>query len=175
MSQDAFWLVAKTKPNSEQIALRNIKNQLFEYYFPRIQVKKAKRKKTVLVEQPLFPGYLFVKINPLQHWTSLKYTYGVHSVIMASQKVPATVPEAILEDLRAREDQQGFIVLPAPRRLLEGDTVTIKSGPFHGHRGLVEKMNGKERQRVLLALLGNQIRVLVDESDLDVVMERSSG
>ena len=167
MSENApQWLVARTKPNSEQIAIRNIRNQRFEFYFPKIKEQRVKRGKKVLVEQALFPGYLFVKVEGLRDWTSLKYTYGVHSVIMSSQSSPAWVSEAILEDLRRREDETGFIVLPQPRRLAEGDIATIKSGPFQGQKALVHRMPVKDRQRVLLELLGNKIKVLIDESDL---------
>lgn len=120
-----------------------------------------------MVEQALFPGYLFVKIEGLRHWTSLKYTYGVHSVIMSSQSSPAWVSEAILEDLRGREDETGFIVLPQPNRLAEGDIATIKSGPFQGQKGLVERMPQKARQQVLMNLLSGAIRVLVAEEDLE--------
>lgn len=151
------WAVVKTRPNCEKIATANLLNQGFQYYLPMIVDRKVRFKRSVTVESPLFPNYLFVHVQNM--WRPILGTRGVSSIV-------GKVPDAIINDLRSRE-VNGFVQLPKPRKFDVGDTVKILSGPFAMQKGLVERMNSKERQKVLLALLSNQIRILVEESDLE--------
>jgi transcriptional antiterminator RfaH len=160
-----FWAVARTKPNAENIATRNLENQRFEYYQPKILEKKVKQGKTKMVEQPLFPCYLFVRVH--DSWRSLQYTYGIAGVI-SNGSMPAIVGDQIINDLKSREIH-GYIQLPKPKHIQVGDTVKINDPRFEGQTALVERMPATERQKVLLALLGNKIRILIPESDLELV------
>jgi transcriptional antiterminator RfaH len=71
---------------------------------------------------------------------------------------PAAVPEAVIEDLKARETG-GLIDLPRPPKFRAGDRVRILHGPFIGHVGLFAGMKPRERVEVLLAILGAAQRV----------------
>lgn len=159
-----FWTVARTHPNAEKIAIRNLENQDFEYYQPKILEKRIKNNKTKLVEQSLFPCYLFVRV--VDKWRSLQYTYGIAGVI-SNGSMPAIVRDQVIDDLKAREER-GYIQLPKPKHIQAGDTVKINDPRFEGQIALVERMPVKDRQKVLLALLSNKIRILVDESDLEL-------
>ena len=157
------WAVIRTKPNCERLAIDNLKRQDFTYYQPLILEKRIKKQKLVSVEVPLFPCYLFVQIG--SQWRSLNYTYGVASVVSVGS-VPAILSDDIIQGLRKRE-HNGYIQLPKAKLFQVGDTVSIKDGPFQGQKGLVERMNGSERQKVLLALLDSRLRVLIDDSSLE--------
>lgn len=154
----SYWLVARTHPNAEKLAIQNLIRQDFGYYQPLIQERKIRRQKLQLVEQPLFPCYLFVKVD--REYRSLNYTYGIASL------VNGMVQDSIIEKLRKRE-QNGFIQLPKAEPFSIGDRVMINSGSFQGQYALVERMNAKDRQKILLALLANKISVLVDEEDVE--------
>jgi transcriptional antiterminator RfaH len=71
---------------------------------------------------------------------------------------PAAVPEAVIEDLRARETG-GLIDLPRPPKFRAGDRLRVIDGPFAGHVGLYQGMKPRERVEVLLAILGGAQRV----------------
>ena len=158
----AFWTVAKTKPNQDQIAIRNLKNQDFEYYQPKTIERKLIKNRITNSVIPLFPSYLFVRV--CDRWAPLNSTNGLSRVLMCGP-IPAVVNDKIIEGLRQRE-QNGIIRLPK-QRFREGDKVTIQAGPFAGQQGLVERMTNKERERVLLALLSGNIKVLIDEENLE--------
>lgn len=160
----SHWTVARTHPNCEKIAIHNLERQGFSYYQPKILERKKKKKQgIVLAESPLFPCYLFVMIE--KKWISLQSTYGIAAVLSAGS-VPAIVRDSIIDDLKKRE-LNGYIQLPKPAKFDVGDRVTIKQGAFAEHQALVERMPSNERQKVLLALLSNQIRVLVSEEQLE--------
>lgn len=157
------WAVIRTHPNCDKMAIRNLVNQSFEYYQPKILVRRKKQNKFVLVEQPLFPGYIFVRIA--EHWVSLQSTYGVAALICNGAR-PALLRQQAIDSLRDRE-VGGIVQLPKRSKFSIKDKVTIIDGPFAGQAGLVARMPTKDRQKVLLDLLSNKISVLVDEELLE--------
>ena len=161
----AHWTVVRTHPNCENVAVHNLERQSFEYYQPKILERVVRKNKIQNVESPLFPCYLFVKV--VDRWRSLQYTYGVASVL-SNGSLPSIVQDSVIAGLRHRE-VNGFIQLPKKPRFEVGDQVTIKSGLFANQSALVERMPAKDRQRVLLELLSNKIKVLVEEDDIETV------
>lgn len=158
------WVVARTKPNQEKIAIRNLENQKFGYYQPLILERRKVKGVFKQVEQPLFPNYLFVRI--VDRWNVLNSTYGIASIICNGAH-PAIVKDNIINDLMIRE-VNGYIKLPAMKKMVAGDKVTIVKGPFAGHSALVDRMPAKERQKILLSLLSGQIKLLLEEDEVEV-------
>ena len=54
------WIIATYKTNEINRLERNLLNQKFDYYLPKITKKKINSK---LKEELLFPGYVFVNIG----------------------------------------------------------------------------------------------------------------
>lgn len=153
------WICCRTHPNNEKIAIRNLINQDFSYYQPLIQERKIRRKKLHLVEQPLFPCYLFVRVE--QQYRSLNYTYGIAALISG------IVRDAEIDNLKRRE-VNGYVQLPKPKKYEIGDKVMINQGAFAGQQALVERMNVKDRQRILLGLLNGSVKALVNEDEIEI-------
>ena len=151
------WIAARIHPNCDKMAETNLARQEFTYYGPKILERRIVRGRQQLVEQPLFPCYLFVQV--IDRWRTLQSTYGIADLI-------GQVRDSIIDDLKKRE-QNGFIQLPKARQFEVGDQVMIKKGSFAGQLALVDRMPSKDRQKILLALLANKISCLVDESDLE--------
>lgn len=158
----SWWTCVRTHPNAEKMAIRNLENQSFSYYQPKILEKKLRKQKLQYVESPLFPCYLFVQV--IDRWRSLQSTHGIASVINAGA-MPAIVRDSVIEQLKNRE-QNGYIQLPQAKKFEVGDKVTIQAGVFTGREALVQRMPVKERQKILLSLLDNKMSALVFEDDL---------
>src|SRR5688572_10645092 len=97
--QESRWYAATTHPHRESHAESNLKSQGFVVADLRRRktVKHARRFHTVLA--PIFPGYLFVRLNLSSHrWRSVNGSYGVRSLIMAGE-LPVPVPNGIVETL----------------------------------------------------------------------------
>lgn len=143
------WYLAQIKPNGLDRALTNLARQGFETFAPR---QRAGRRM-----QPLFPGYVFVRFDPLEtQWRAIGNTYGVARLVAARTDRPDRVPEGVMQALFARCDASGFL-LP-PDDLAVGDKVRIVEGPFAGWVTEVAGMKGAERVVVLLSLLGEENR-----------------
>jgi transcriptional antiterminator RfaH len=149
----SYWTVAQTESQRERVAADHLERSGFEVYLPRIKNRKKK-------VEPLFPCYLFVRIE--LHWHTINATIGVLRVLTVCDH-PAILPDKVLEEIRARENPHGFVRLPKAR---PGKQVRILRGSFADHVGIYEGASGKDRERVLLALLGRMVPVDVLPGDL---------
>lgn len=159
----ARWYVVQTQHRGEAQAARELANQAFEVFLPRYQKKCRHARKVTLVAAPLFPGYLFVYLDPQrQHWRSINGTRGVIRVI-ASQDGPIAVPDALIAMLRTRLDPQGFVTMSLRPDFAPGEAIRIRSGSFAEAIGLFDGFRDHDRVAVLLEFLGGKIRVVLDE------------
>jgi transcription antitermination factor NusG len=113
---------------------------------------------------PLFGCYFFARI--VDQWRVLERTIGVLSVVK-SAGVPARCPDEEIATLIARSDPDGVIRLSSRltpqavvRRAFEpGAPVSITEGPFRGFAGLHTGMSTRDREMVLIDLLGRKTTV----------------
>jgi transcriptional antiterminator RfaH len=161
----ARWYVVQTHVNAEAKASANLARQGFSVYLPRYLKRRSHARKVETVARPLFPRYLFVAIDlAVQRWRAIQSTLGVSQLVCWSDQ-PASVEDNVIEGLRAREDEAGFIKLARPLPFAPGDKVRIVAGAFIDSLALVEGLSDQERVAVLLDFLGRKVRVLL-QADL---------
>jgi transcriptional antiterminator RfaH len=159
------WYVVHTHPRAEARAALNLDRQGFTCYVPRYLKRRRHARRTETVAAPLFPRYLFVALDlATQQWWPIRSTFGVTDLIFNGEQ-PACVPSGIVEDLKRREDERGFVSLPR-KRFVPGEAVRITDGVFSSCLGLFEGMGDRERVAVLLELMGRKVRVLMREEAL---------
>ena len=155
------WYVARTKTRSETRAGAGLQRQGFEVYLPQYGRQRRHARRTDVARAPLFPGYLFLHMDLSSgRWHSVNSTVGVHS-LLCHGRIPAAVPEGVVEELRARETRDGLVPLSSLRVLEQGERLQIVNGPLNDRVGVYEKMTGGERVVLLLQLLGRAVRVVV--------------
>jgi len=156
----ASWFVVRTHARAEDKAVRNLNQQGFETYLPRYRrrVRHARRKEAVL--RPLFPGYLFVHLDPGRcRWRSINGTFGVRSILCNGDS-PLPVPRGIVDEIKMREDETGAVKLNNPV-FVRGQVVRLLEGPLAELSGLFEEMRDENRAVLLASFLGRQVRMLV--------------
>lgn len=155
----AAWHVVHTQPNGEARAVENLARQGFAPFLPLYRRRIRHARRTSVVARPLFPRYLFVSFDPLDtRWRAINGTFGVAHLLVRGE-LPLTVPAGVVEAIRARVDDDGFVRLnPAPR-FVQGQRVQITEGAFAQSTGLFQHMTDGERVVLLLDLLGRQVRV----------------
>lgn len=155
------WFVVRTHPKGESKALGHILRQGFHAYLPRYLKRRRHARRSDVVQTPLFPGYLFVEMDPDQaRWRALNSTVGVSELICANGR-PAPLPEDVITDIRQRENEQGYVVLGRQTTLRPGDRVRISDGAMADRTGIFECLTDRDRVFLLLELLGRQVRVKV--------------
>ena len=147
-----FWGVVRSLPKREAFAAERLRTDHgFEVFLPLVQTKRA--------STPLFPGYLFARV--VERWRSINFCFGVIGIVRVGD-CPSKMPDHEIEALKAMIDGHGYIRLPegcgssVRRKIAIGSEVKITAGPFGGMSGLYAGQSTRERELVLLNLLGGQ-------------------
>ncbi|KRR18508.1 transcription termination/antitermination protein NusG [Bradyrhizobium retamae] len=161
------WYAVQTQVNAEAKAARNLVRQGFEIYLPRYLKRRSHARKVEKVAAPLFPRYLFVRIDlGTQRWRSVQSTFGV-SRLVCNGPDPAPVSQEVLSTLKSREDESGYIKLDQLPKLALGQKVRVLAGVFAENLGLFDGLADRDRVAILLDLLGRKVRVSI-EADMVV-------
>jgi transcriptional antiterminator RfaH len=150
------WHVVYTQSQKEAVAARNLANQGFEVYLPRYSkhCRHARRKYTVLA--PLFPRYLFVRMDPKTHpWRPINGTIGV-SYLLTDGNQPTAISREVIDAIAERDDN-GVVKL-LPPQFHKGQKLHVTGGPFADVEGIFECVDDRERVVLLLQIMGRAVR-----------------
>lgn len=161
MNNENGWYAVLCKPRGEEAAAANLQNQGYAVYLPRLLGRHRRQGKWVERIEPLFPRYLFLRPrDETQSLAPVRSTPGVSSLVRFGGQ-PAVVSDALIEELRARQDAAAGMHLQYTA-FKPGATVRFVEGPFTGLEGIFSKETGEERVMVLLDLLGKMNSLKVD-------------
>ena len=159
------WYVAYTKPRQEQRALLNLEQQGYECFLPMIYIEKLHRGKLSLVEEPLFPRYLFIRLDDSQSgksWGPIRSSKGVSRLVSFGTE-PAKVDERFIQILQAQKEA----LSNQPQRLFEpGERLLVTEGPFAGLEAIYQMSDGESRAMVLIELLSRPAQLLISPASL---------
>lgn len=151
------WFVIRTKAGDESRASANLINQEIEIFLPLFKNHYYRNGKMIQAIKPLFPNYLFAKLDLDSHYTKVKWTRGV-SRILGNKEGPVPISEKVVETIRKRVGKDDLVELE--ETIKEGDLVEVTSGPLKNLIGVFQKrMSGKDRVRILLNLIGVDVPV----------------
>jgi len=151
------WFVVQTKPGNERRVETHLSNQEIDVFLPLYEAFQYSNGKMVPRVKPLFPNYLFAKLDMDIHYYKVKWTRGV-SKILGSGDEPIPVSGKVVEAIKHRTGENNLVVLED--QLEKGTLVQFTSGPFKGLMGVFDKrMSGQGRVRVLLSLIGTDVPI----------------
>lgn len=156
----SYWTVIRTKANSEARACENLKRQNFEFYFPRFKKRNGSREFVCA----LFPRYMFLSV--VDAWRSVMSTYGVEKVLLNCSGEPCRVSDEVISSLKKREDKSGLIKLEDKSGFQKGQCLVVTRGAFFGERVIYQNSTAKDREIVLLSLLGRLTPISIEHSAL---------
>lgn len=171
---DKLWYALYTKPRKEtQVYQYLVGVREVETFYPYVTVKPANPRSARI--RPFFPGYLFVRADlEATGESALQWVPGAHGIVRFGGE-PAVVPEHLIYILKQRIEQ-----IRADHKLLStdlkrGEWVEITEGAFAGYEAIFDmQLSGQDRVQVLLAWLGQQIRVQVSAHALRRPRRRGS-
>src|SRR5271157_177778 len=159
----ANWFAAYTNSHHEKrVALRFGERQI-EFFLPLYSTRHRWRNRCDMnLELPLFPNYVFVRIESRERVRVLEVP-GVVSLV-GFGRILAPLPDFEIEALRSGLGQRK--IEPHPY-LVIGERVRIKAGPMMGMEGVLVRK--KNHFRVVLALdaILQCVAVEVDADDLE--------
>jgi len=153
------WLIALYKSNEVKKVETNLLNQKFDFYLPKITIKKINANPRVEV---LFPGYIFVNTS-LENYSALKYTIGIKDIIKFGDNISCLSSEEIEAMQMAEETSK---LDPVASQIQIGQNVMIAKGSLKGSIVKICSLPSKERVGILLSFLGSVRRVSISKKDL---------
>lgn len=157
------WFAVRTQPRREFLAKYHFERQGFRVYLPvhKAIISHARKREDAI--RPFFPGYLFLHLAPDERqWTTISGTIGAACAVRFGEFHPP-VPNVIIETLRSREDECGFIVTNSLRQSIfqPGDRVLFPVNQVQDLYGIFEARRGEERAIILVEILKRQVSVEV--------------
>ena len=157
----AKWYLVQVKPNALRRAQTNLERQGFRCFTPRQRHSFRRSGEFVTADLPVFPGYLFVTLNPANgSWRVINSTYGVARIVSFGA-VPAPLPDGLMQALLARYGD----LCEGPDASIDlrvGEDVVIREGPFADFVATVEAIDPERRVHLLIDFMGRHSRVTVE-------------
>tara|TARA_B110000971_G_scaffold148716_1_gene152038 strand:- start:56 stop:544 length:489 start_codon:yes stop_codon:yes gene_type:complete len=147
------WYVIYTKSRKEKIALQNLNAQGYDAHLPLIKLEKIIRNKKAIAEEPLFPRYLFIRLDEQasQDWSPIRSTIGVSQMVKFGNLL-AQLSDEVMQMLLNVNAQV------VTESISSGDPVRIEEGPFKGSEALFSHFDGDERAVLLLNILEKTVK-----------------
>jgi transcriptional antiterminator RfaH len=151
------WVVLKTQPRRELLAAHAVRARGPEAYVPMAPPRRGKDP-----AGPLFPGYLFAKVEPeSDDLLRIRSAPGI-AYVLPRALAPALIPTDVIDAIRRRLGDPTDAVLH--ERFKPGERVTIVDGPFKWVEAVVDgHLSGPGRVRVLLDFVHRLVPAVVDE------------
>ncbi len=159
------WFAAYTTPRHEKHVSELLGERSIETFLPLHRtVRQWKKSSPVMLELPLFPCYVFVRITRATRGAVLALP-GVVSIV-GSPKEPWPLPQLEVEALRL--GAQLGKAEPHPY-LKVGERVRIKAGLMAGVEGILVRKKNEFRFVLTLEAIMRSVAVEVDASELEPV------
>jgi transcription antitermination factor NusG len=163
MQSPARWYAAYTAPRHEKSVQHHLESRGVEHFLPLYKSVRLWNGRRAVVQMPLFPGYLFVRL-PVEHRMQVLEVPGVLNIVSSHGRL-VPLAEGEVETLRATlEVRRSEPCLPLSR----GKKVRIKRGPLCGLEGVIVKEARQLRMVVSVECIKQAFAVELDASDLEI-------
>lgn len=155
------WWCLYTHSRQEKLLMRHLITRQLSFYCPLIEKRYrspgGRMRSSYL---PLFNNYVFLKGTDDDRRLALST-----NCVLASK--PVQQPDYFVHDLwQIGMVLQSGIAVTAEQKLEKGDPVMVKSGPFKGFEGFVQRRAGKTRFLIFLRYLEQGVSMEIDEGAL---------
>ena len=152
------WYGLRVKSRHEQVAATVLGGKGYEPFLPLYRVRRRWTDRVKDTELPLFPGYLFCRLDVADRLPVLMST-GVVGIVGLG-RIPEPIEESEIAAIRAVM-RSGLPSMPWPF-VHPGDSVRVEFGPLRGVQGVVESFNDHQRLVISITLLQRSISVELD-------------
>jgi transcription antitermination factor NusG len=156
------WFAAYVNSRHEKAVVRQLDDRCVESFLPLYQATHRWKNGRHQVQLPLFPGYVFVRLESAERSKVLQVP-GVNYIV-SNHGIPTPLPHVEIEALRSAL-RGGVVAQPYPY-LKIGTRVVIRKGPLEGVVGVLQRWRGQYRVVISVDLIMQSVAVEVDVSDV---------
>ena len=154
------WFAIMVRTSREKAANALLENAGYECFLPISKNMRRWSDRMKEVEVPLFPGYLFCRMNQHNRLPVLM-TPGVIQIVGVG-KTPVPVGEEEIAAIQ-RVERSGLSTMPWPY-VEVGHVVRIEDGPLQGMTGIVVNIKSGLKLVLSVSLLRRSVAVEIDRS-----------
>jgi transcription antitermination factor NusG len=161
------WYATFTLPQNEKSVVRQLDLRDIESFLPTYEtVRVWKNRQRMKVVLPLFPTYLFVRIDRAERGKVLQCP-GVLQIV-GNTREPLPLPDSEVELLRSGFCRQR---IEPYRELVLGEKVRIKSGIMQGVQGTLVRRSSSLRFVLTIELINQHAAIEVNAEDIEPVAD----
>jgi transcription antitermination factor NusG len=159
------WYAVYTYPRHEKSVMEHFESKSLESFLPTFVTESRWKDRRVRLKTPVFPGYVFTRINANQRNKVLSSPGVIR--MLCFNGMPAPIDDAEIEAVKLCLER-GSVLGPCP--FLEvGDRVRVKSGVLEGLEGLISRCKNDRRLIVPLTLIHQSVAIEIDVQLLELV------
>lgn len=152
------WFAVRVKSRSEKMVAMMAESKGFKTFLPLYQERRRWSDRMKSVELPLFPGYVFCRLDP-QYRLPLLTAPGVLHLVGIG-KIPAPIDEREMDTIQTAV-RANLETDPWPY-LEVGQRVRLADGPLAGLEGILVGTSKQQRILVSVTLLRRSIAVAIE-------------
>ncbi len=159
---EQHWYAAYTCAKHEKRVAAELGAREVEHFLPLYSSARRWKDRRVMLDLPLFPGYVFVRLALRDRMRVVQIPSVVRMVGFGG--LPTALPDTEMEIMRTGLSQS-LDAEPHPF-LTVGRRVRITAGPFAGLEGVLKRKKSSLRVVVSLELIQRSVAVDVDAADV---------
>jgi len=154
------WFALQVRSRFENVVTAHLTGMSYESFLPLYKCRRRWSDRFKEIECPLFPGYVFCRLNPFVRLPILMIPGVSHIVGMG--KTPVAIDETEIAVIQAAV-KSGLPSQPWPFVQI-GQKVRIEHGPLCGLEGVLLEFRGHNRLVLSVTLLQRSIAVQVEDA-----------
>jgi len=161
------WYALRVKSRHEFVTSEELTRKFIDNFLPTVSRVRQWKDRKKEVEFPLFPGYLFVHVEPQPGaFLNVLKTRGSVCFISLEPGQPTSVsPEEIVYLRALLKSGEQLDVFPAFK---EGTAVRVKHGPLSGIVGILAKREGRQMFLINIDILGRSVGLKIIAEDVEL-------
>jgi transcription antitermination factor NusG len=167
VAEDSSWFAVQTRPRYEKKVAAELQEKGIRTFLPLSSALHQWSDRRRMVNVPLFPGYVFVRIAPLlNERVGVLRTNGVQGFVgVRNMGVP--IPDDEIDAVRAIvEEQVAFEPYPY---LKVGQRVCIRGGSLDGVSGVLNAVNGDQSLIISVNLIQRSIAMRIEGYKVEAI------
>jgi transcription antitermination factor NusG len=152
------WFALRVKSRREKVVAAIVRNKGCEEFLPVYRSRRHWSDRLKSVELPLFAGYVFCRLDPMQRLPLLKIPGVLHFVSTGKAPIPIEDREIAAIQTAVRS---GALTEPWPFPAV-GQCVRIEDGPLAGLEGILAGTSKRRCLIVSVTILERSVSVAID-------------
>ncbi len=161
------WFVLQTRPRNESVVQRQVQARSIETFLPQIEKIRIWSDRKKKIQEPLFPGYLFVHGSEDDRISAISGTAGALKYVFFEGR-PAEVSEREIILIKDSLKEPEKISLEQ-MKINRGDEIVVTHGVFKGMKGRVNEFRGNYKLTVNLEELSYSFSIILSLGEVELL------